>query len=119
MPTENAESGLDPRSLDELNEDEGNRKTTEDVDVGKKADSDVNPLTDFVTTSYVIDSINSQLEQVMKQDGVELGGADKQQFFELQKRMPDGSTRKATDEEMSSQDMKNKLEQGKQTTEKR
>ncbi|CAB9506571.1 expressed unknown protein [Seminavis robusta] len=82
---------------------------------------EVNPLTDFVTTSYVIDSINSTLNELMQQE--EAGSTtttttEKKQFFELQKRMPDGSARKATDEEMSSQDMKNKLEQAAQLTSK-
>lgn len=81
----------------------------------------VYPLTDFVTTSSVINSINSALEDVMKQElGEEVAqncrGKKQQSFFELQKRMPDGSTRKATDEETSSEDMKNKLEQAAKLT---
>jgi tetratricopeptide (TPR) repeat protein len=79
----------------------------------QSADEQVNPLTEFVTTSHVIESINSALNDVMKQDAMMANNNsdEKRSFFELQKKMPDGSSRKATAEEMSAHDMKNKLEQ--------
>jgi len=88
----------------------------------------INPISEFVTTSYIIDSINEALEATMNSAATaaeEEGDAtttksckkqpqQQQTFFELQKRMPDGSTRKATDDEMSAADMKNKIEQAAQ-----
>ena len=73
----------------------------------------VHPVTDFVTTSCVIDTINAALEDM---NPPTTSPGQKRGFFELQKRMPDGSARKATDEEITSEDMKNKLEQAAQLT---
>lgn len=83
----------------------------------------INPVTDFVTTSYVLDTINSALEETMNgMNPLTSSGETQQQkqkgYFELQKRMPDGSARKATEEEITSADMKNKLEQAAQLTSK-
>lgn len=84
-----------------------------------------NNTPEFVTTSYVLDSLNSAIHNVMTmpENDYDNHGKDnnnnnknnnnekKSGYFELQKRLPDGSTRKATQDEMSSEDMKNKLEQ--------
>jgi len=90
----------------------------------------VNPITDFITTSSVIETINAALAETMKDPSSSSSSSsssrqqpqEQQQpstgYFELQKRLPDGSARKATEEEITSADMKNKLEQAAQFTSK-
>ena len=119
----------DESEIQEISNDSDNHDTiTDRQKVAASANNNgedpfVEPTTDFVTTSYVLDSLNSALDKLNPPTGENSSSSQqllpggKRTFFELQKRLPDGSTRKATDEEMSSADMKNKLEQAAKYTE--
>lgn len=106
------------------NDNHGKQQATKTV---KDKDA-IHPVTEFVTTSSVLDTINAALMEEMDPSSSAtsaIGSADrinkkgdKPQFFELQKRMPDGSARPATDEEITSADVKNKIEQAAQLTSK-
>ena len=107
------------------NKDNQGKQQTTNIDNEKDA---IHPVTKFVTTSSVLDTINAALMEEMEPsssatsatsaDSTNNKRGDKRQFFELQKRMPDGSARPATDEEITSADMKNKIEQAAQLTSK-
>ena len=57
----------------------------------------------YVTASEIVNRVNENLSKL----GDESGSAR----FELQRRMPDGTTRQATDREVQAADMENKLQQ--------
>lgn len=69
------------------------------------------PKSSFVTTSDVLNQLNKQLTDLSGSDGDGGTQEGQKQFFELQKRLPDGSTIPATKDEIAAEDFKSKLEQ--------
>jgi tetratricopeptide (TPR) repeat protein len=59
----------------------------------------------FVTTTDVLKSLNQALEDLAEEDDIA------KPHFELQKRMSNGSTRRATPQEMQAADMETKIQQ--------
>ena len=59
----------------------------------------------FITTSRLMESLNASLQETAAPDDTLLPR------FELQRRLPDGSTRRATESEQAAADMETKLQQ--------
>mmetsp|Transcript_2935 Transcript_2935/g.8053 ORF Transcript_2935/g.8053 Transcript_2935/m.8053 type:complete len:420 (+) Transcript_2935:51-1310(+) len=72
------------------------------------------PKSSFVTASNVLEELNAQLSDSTTVDGNGTASQDQKPFFELQKRLPDGSTMPATKDEIAAADFKTKLEQSAQ-----
>ena len=71
------------------------------------------PKSSFVTASNVVEELNMQLSELSTTDDLTTSKEQKP-FFELQKRLPDGSTVPATKDEIAAADFKTKLEQSAQ-----
>eukprot|EP00531_Pseudo-nitzschia_arenysensis_P010738 CAMPEP_0116124408 /NCGR_PEP_ID=MMETSP0329-20121206/5265_1 /TAXON_ID=697910 /ORGANISM="Pseudo-nitzschia arenysensis, Strain B593" /LENGTH=409 /DNA_ID=CAMNT_0003618387 /DNA_START=57 /DNA_END=1286 /DNA_ORIENTATION=+ len=69
------------------------------------------PKSSFITTSDVLNQLNKQLTGLSEGDGDGSSQDGQKQFFELQKRLPDGSTIPATKDEIAAADFKSKLDQ--------
>jgi len=65
----------------------------------------------FFTTTDLLQKINGILEQESQNDASEDHVQEDQPRFELQRRLPDGSTRKASSDEAAVADFQSKLKQ--------
>lgn len=79
-------------------------------DVNSNADA-MSPKSSFITTSDVLKQLNRQLSDLSVYDGIGSNCQEQKPRFELQKRLPDGSTIPATKDEIAAADFKTKLEQ--------
>lgn len=82
----------------------------EETHVDSDGDPSV-PKSSFITTSDVLKQLNRQLSDLSTLDGAGSVYQEQKPRFELQKRLPDGSTIPATKDEIAAADFKTKLEQ--------
>ena len=82
-----------------------------DVSDANSNEDAVLPKSSFITTSDVLNQLNRQLSDLSAYDVNESVRQQQKSRFELQKRLPDGSTIPATNDEIAASDFKNKLEQ--------
>ena len=80
-----------------------------DDDGDSKPNSTISSPSPFVTTSRILNLLNQSLEETARLDADPSGGAAP--HFELQRKLPNGSTRKATQEEQKALDFENTLQQ--------